>query len=174
MASFEIERVYIPEQEDLSGYSKPYTGNAVPAVEPVVQAAYEEEAAPEPKPRRRFRVPPAAVEAVLIIVMALFVVGLIMSNVRLNEVASGTSELKKELAQLRDEEKKLRSQYNTSLDLQSVEILATSQYAMSVPDSSQIVYVSLPKSDKAEVIGGQGRFIRGIKQIISDAASLFQ
>lgn len=168
MASFEIERVYLPDGET-SQYSPLYDGNAVQAPAPL---AYEEPAeaeAPLPKRAKKPRIPVLLVEAVSIVLMFAMVAGLILSNIRLNEVATEAAKYKKELTLLKDREKKLQSQYNTSLDLKSIEALATDQYAMAPPTSSQIVYVNLIKEDKAEVLNRSGGIFGWLKSLFSPA-----
>lgn len=164
MASFEIERIILPAGET-DPYIPTFDGTAVPAPRPRPQVLPKLHTAPRPRVRRKLRLPMLAVQAVSICVMAVMVVSLIMSNIRLTEVATEAAKYKKELTLLQEREKKLQSQYNTTLDLKSIEATATNDYAMTPPTSSQIVYLNLSREDKAQVLTGIGEGIfSGIRQ----------
>lgn len=104
-----------------------------------------------------------AVSALMILV--------IFSYMRLYEISAETSEYKNELARLTKSNASLAAEYENSVDLGAVELLALTRLGMRYPSSSQIVYVNLSGPDRAEVLAQQtttGR-LSGILQSVKNS-----
>ena len=154
MSAFENERKEPSELYNSAYYAVDNRGNAAPTIKPRVVERPGRDAHEAPRPRVNVKVRSQAplIELAGVFAMLCLVLALIFSNVRFSEVSTDAAELKSQLRVLKEEEKSLRNQYITSLDLNDVEYIATSEYGMAAPDSSQIVYLKLPRQDKAEIL----------------------
>jgi hypothetical protein len=154
VAAFTIERIDPSKLNDSGVFVPVYTGNAVPAARPRIA----EEPQHEPQKERRIQLDQAVrpgvplFEIFALLVTYALVLSLIFSYVRLNEISNDTAELRSQLLSLKEEEKNLRNRFHASYDLKEVENQAINDFGMTTPDSSQIVYLNLPREDKAEVL----------------------
>ncbi len=96
---------------------------------------------------------------------AALLVLVIFSYVRLYEITSANDDLRAELATIQQENAEMANRYTGIIDLNAVELIATSQLGMQRPVQDQIVYVDLGNSDKAVIIESQG------ESIVSSAAN---
>lgn len=94
--------------------------------------------------------------------MLLFLV--VFSYVRLFEVSSESADLQAQLEAVNEKNNKMSAEYEKVLDLNQVKLVATSQCGMKQADKSQIVYISLGNSDKAEIVKSE---TGGLKKVIS-------
>ena len=97
-------------------------------------------------------------------VVMLFLV--IFSYVRLYEAQSAVSDLKETKTLLTEEQQRLRSQYENSLDLEAIEARAL-ELGMRQPLPSQIVYVEVAAGDSVEL--GEVQEERNLFEQIYDA-----
>lgn len=88
----------------------------------------------------------------------------IFSYVRLYEISSANDELKTELTRIETENTEMKNHYTDIIDLNAVELIATSQLGMQRPAQDQIVYIDLGNADKAVIIDSQG------ENVLSSAA----
>lgn len=137
----------------------------------------------QPKRRRTVRkvrtklavAPFAFVGSAIALLLLLFVV---FSYVRLYEAKSEAGELRTQLSDLNEEQARLRSQYESALDLDRVETRAK-ELGMRKPGSSQIVYVQVDAGDSAEVYTAPRernvfeRVFDAFKSVFSDALEYF-
>ncbi len=162
MAAFEIERIDPQEYTGSHSYAPAFTGNAVPAYQPETKPIKAPERKEAPAPRIRPKVKKNAFLSKLQVITCaaalLLVIGLIISNMHLNEVTTQAAELKSEYNDLQQEERALQNRYNTTLDLKAIESTAKNEYGMVSPDSSQIVYLELSRQDKVEILASKGPF----------------
>jgi len=176
VAAFEIERIDPQEYTGSQTYVPAFTGNAVPAYQPKTQPIKaperKESAAPRVKPRVKKHTFLSRLQVFMCAAAVLLVVGLIVSNMHLNEVTTKAAELKSEYNDLKQEERALQNRYNTTLDLKSIESTAKSEYGMISPDSSQIVYLELSRQDKVEILTPSGPFDSFVEKISGFAAAV--
>ena len=89
---------------------------------------------------------------------------IIFSNARLNEAGNAVIALETRLAQLQEEQMRLQSEYEKSVDLATIEAIATTELGMSRPVSGQTVYINLSGEDRGEVLTArQGHFGRAAR-----------
>lgn len=74
----------------------------------------------------------------------------IFGYVRLYEASAAITSMENEISTLQDEQDKLQSVYEDKFDLTAVEQQAT-ELGMVYPKSSQVVYVNLSGTDRAEI-----------------------
>ena len=122
-------------------------------------SAARERVREDPLPRERVRararqkeLAPDFSVAVCIIAAfcALFV--MLFSYVRTYETNTKLSKLEQEYGELREENNQLRSQYDSMLDLRTIEQEATERLGMTKPAAGQTVYVNLSGTDRGEVL----------------------
>ncbi len=82
--------------------------------------------------------------------VAFMAILVIFGYVRLYEASAAVSSMKNEISTLQDEQTKLQSVYEDKFDLNAVEQRAT-ELGMVYPKSSQVVYVNLNGTDRAEI-----------------------
>lgn len=128
---------------------------------------YENSSAVKTKPETQVvkahsRVPLASVLGFAAVTVLLFLV--VFSYVRLYEVSAEASQLQDRLETLETDNAKMSAEYKRVLDLNQVKLVATSQLGMKPADKSQIVYISLGNSDKAEIVKNE---TGGIKKVIA-------
>lgn len=83
----------------------------------------------------------------------------IFSYVQLYEISAANDQLRRDLANIEAENVEMMNHYTGIVDLNAVELIATSQLGMQRPAQDQIVYVDLGNSDKAVIIDSQGENI---------------
>ena len=79
--------------------------------------------------------------------MGVFAVLLLFSYVQLTTISQQVVELRSEMTALQSEEAKLRTAYELSYDLSSIEETMTASGAMVRPQNGQVVYVDLSEPD---------------------------
>lgn len=130
---------------------KNYTSTAEPLDLPRELPEEKGDKQREQKVRVRAKIqfsPVALVCAAIALVMLVLV---IYSYVQLYETSSHVSELKAELASVQEENIKLQSQYEGSINLTMIEYKAK-QLGMKQPSANQVVYLNITGTDKGEVI----------------------
>ena len=120
------------------------------------------------QPVRKTRAKPAFSPFALLggamVCVMLFLV--VFSYVRLYEAQSAVSDLKETKTLLTEEQQRLRSQYENSLDLEAIEARAL-ELGMRQPLPSQIVYVEVAAGDSVEL--GEVQEERNLFEQIYDA-----
>ena len=123
-----------------------------------------ERAKPVRRVKTRLAIAPFTVLGTAVAVVMLFLV--IFSYVRLYEAQSAVSDLKETKTLLTEEQQRLRSQYENSLDLEAIEARAL-ELGMRQPLPSQIVYVEVAAGDSVEL--GEVQEERNLFEQIYDA-----
>ena len=123
-----------------------------------------ERAKPVRRVKTRLAIAPFTVLGTAVAVVMLFLV--IFSYVRLYEAQSAVSDLKETKTLLTEEQQRLRSQYENSLDLEAIEARAL-ELGMRQPLPSQIVYVEVAAGDRVEL--GEVQEERNLFEQIYDA-----
>ena len=123
-----------------------------------------ERAKPVRRVKTRLAIAPFTVLGTAVAVVMLFLV--IFSYVRLYEAQSAVSDLKDTKSTLTEEQQRLRSQYENSLDLEAIEARAL-ELGMRQPLPSQIVYVEVAAGDSVEL--GEVQEERNLFEQIYDA-----
>ena len=123
-----------------------------------------ERAKPVRRVKTRLAIAPFTVLGTAVAVVMLFLV--IFSYVRLDEAQSAVSDLKETKTLLTEEQQRLRSQYENSLDLEAIEARAL-ELGMRQPLPSQIVYVEVAAGDSVEL--GEVQEERNLFEQIYDA-----
>lgn len=110
-----------------------------------------------------------------VMVTACMLILVIFGYVQLYEASQRVSDLKSELSELRQEQIVLESVYDSSIDLDYVEMQAEA-LGYGVPDRDQIQYLNLVGEDKAEIytVKKQNIFQRVIGAIESSATGLVE
>lgn len=101
------------------------------------------------KVKAKLAIAPFALVGVLVAVVLLTMV--IYSYVQLYEASSRVGELTEELTAIQVENGKLRSSYESGIDLTLIELEAK-QLGMKMPSSNQEVYLNISNTDRGEVI----------------------
>lgn len=84
---------------------------------------------------------------------AAFLIMLVISGyVQLYEATSEVADLNDELEAVQQEQATLQSQYESKIDLEYVEQVATTQLGMLQPAPNQVVYLDLCEPDHAEIV----------------------
>ena len=148
------------------------------------QLQREEVLRPRPmvRPRERVReaglVSPFAVVGFLAV--GVFAVLLLFSYVQLTTISQQVVELRSEMTALQSEEAKLRTAYELSYDLSSIEETMTASGAMVRPQNGQVVYVDLSEPDTVtffnqdEAAAGLDGMFESVKSIASEIVAYFQ
>lgn len=123
-----------------------------------------ERAKPVRRVKTRLAIAPFTMLGTAVAVVMLFLV--IFSYVRLYEAQSAVSDLKETKTLLTEEQQRLRSQYENSLDLEAIEARAL-ELGMRQPLPSQIVYVEVAAGDSVEL--GEVQEERNLFEQIYDA-----
>lgn len=103
----------------------------------------------QPKQKAKLEVAPFTVVGVLVAVFLMAMV--IYGYVQLYEATSRVGELNDQVTALQIENGKLRSNYESSIDLNLIELQAK-QLGMKMPASNQQVYLNISNTDCGEVI----------------------
>ena len=124
----------------------------------------------EPQQQREVRVVKAHSQVPVTSIMgfvaaAALLMLVIFSYVRLYEISSANDELRTDLTRIEAENAEMMNHYTGIIDLNAVELIATSQLGMHRPVQDQIVYVDLGNTDKAVIIDSQG------ENVVSSAAN---
>ena len=154
------------------------------------QLQREEVLRPRPmvRPRERAVVRPRVREAGLVspfavvgfLAVGVFAVLLLFSYVQLTTISQQVVELRSEMTALQSEEAKLRTAYELSYDLSSIEETMTASGAMVRPQNGQVVYVDLSEPDtetffnQDEVASGLDGMFESVKSIASEIVAYFQ
>ena len=105
---------------------------------------------------------------------------LLFSYVQLTTISQQVVELRSEMTALQSEEAKLRTAYELSYDLSSIEETMTASGAMVRPQNGQVVYVDLSEPDTVtffnqdEVASGLDGMFESVKSIASEIVAYFQ
>ena len=127
---------------------------------------------------RRDWFPPFAVVGFLAV--GVFAVLLLFSYVQLTTISQQVVELRSEMTALQSEEAKLRTAYELSYDLSSIEETMTASGAMVRPQNGQVVYVDLSEPDTVtffnqdEAVAGLDGMFESVKSIASEIVAYFQ
>ena len=126
-----------------------YRSNAVPKPRPAVLP--EEKPVPQAKraPKAKLTIAPAAVLGLVLAALLLLMV--VHSYVQLYETTGRVDELTEQLAEAREDTAKLRSTYESRIDLAAIEARAK-ELGMTLPSSRQTVYLNVAGADHAEVL----------------------
>lgn len=100
------------------------------------------------KVKAKLAVAPFAVIGVMVVLMLALMV--VMGYVRLYEAKSVTGDLNDKIATTTEENSRLRSQYESLVDFDQIELYATS-HGMQKPTGAQTVYVNVPHQDVAQI-----------------------
>ena len=105
---------------------------------------------------------------------------LLFSYVQLTTISQQVVELRSEMTALQSEEAKLRTAYELSYDLSSIEETMTASGAMVRPQNGQVVYVDLSEPDTVtffnqdEAVAGLDGMFESVKSIASEIVAYFQ
>lgn len=150
-----------------------YSGSAAPEI----QHPGLPEERPLPQKKRRVKVKAAIAPAAVVglVVVACLLILVVFGYVQLYEATERVSSLQSKLSQLQGEQVILESLYEGSIDLPYIEERAA-ELGLSLPSSSQTVYVNLSGSDRAEIYSVQkvNIFQRIIQAIESSASGLVE
>lgn len=121
----------------------------LPEERPVVREQRPQKAV-RPKPQIR---PLSSGFTVVGLLTAAFLIMLVISGyVQLYEATSEVADLNDELEAAQQEQATLQSQYESKIDLDYVEQVATTQLGMLQPAPNQVVYLDLCEPDHAEIV----------------------
>ncbi len=132
--------------------------------------------APAKKVRFKLSVSPFAVFGTMAVVVMLFLV--IFSYVSMFEVRNDIGELEREKASLSQQQEKLRSQYESSIDLTQIEARAL-ELGLCQPMAEQVRYVHIGEGDKTEVYSSDedrnmiGQVYDAFKGVFTDVVEYF-
>lgn len=169
------ERRYYNGAAAYDVYSGSYYSSAareLPRREPQRRGLPQEQ--PQPQRRQRVRAKTAVAPFTLfgMAVVACMLVLVVFGYVQLFEATSDVSDLKAELATLRQEKVQLQAKYDAKIDLRTISQRAA-ELGLSEPKDKQIVYVSLAGSDRAEIFEEErtnvvGEIISAVEERIFD------
>lgn len=140
---------------------------------------FEENEAPKPKrqkqesvkvaarPRKRAatkqRIAPFGVIGV--VMAGLMLVLVLMGNVQLAAISNESSKVQERIADLQNDEAKLKIQYERTFELDKVEQYAVNQLGMIPASSGRVYYLNGSTPDKAEIIHGTENNVGVIESI---------
>lgn len=147
-----MARNQLPEIDGSVAYQVyPNRLNGSAAVQPIPAALPEEK--PEPKkqkaPKAKLTIAPFAAVGLAVVVFLLAMV--LYGYVQLYEVTNRAGELRTELTAAQSETAKLRSAYESKINLDEIEARAK-ELGMSQPSAKQTVYVNVAGADCAQVL----------------------
>lgn len=121
------------------------------AAKPIPAALPEEKLAPKKQraPKAKLTLAPFAAVGLAVVVFLLAMV--IYSYVQLYETTNRAGELRQELAEAEADMNKLRSAYESKINLDEIEARAK-ELGMSQPTAKQTVYLNVAGADRAEVL----------------------
>lgn len=151
------------ERDFYSNGNAAYDVYSYGGVNVVRETEYQLPQEPEVQPQKQSRQRPAKAHSQVPVtsvlgfaVAAALLMLVIFSYVRLYEITSANDDLKTQLAAIEAENAEMSNRYTGIVDLNAVELIATSQLGMQRPVQDQIVYVDLGNTDKAVIIDSQG------------------
>ena len=118
----------------------------------------ERPAAPQRKPKQKARPrvhlhPISSGFTIVCLLTAAFLILLVISgSVQLYEATSEVADLNDELAAAQQTQTTLQNQFESKIDLDYVEQVATTQLGMLQPAPNQVVYLDLCEPDHAEIV----------------------
>ena len=124
-------------------------GSAVPKPQPAQLPEEKPIHHAKPAPKAKPAIAPVAVIGLVLAAVLLLLV--VYSYVQLYEATDRVGELQQELASAQAETAKLRSTYESRIDLSAIEARAK-ELGMTQPSSRQIVFLNIPGADHAEVL----------------------
>ncbi len=126
-----------------------YRSNAVPKPRPAKLP--EEKPLPHAKkaPKAKLAIAPLAVVGLVVTTVLLLMV--VYSYVQLYEATDRAGALSRELSSTQAETAKLRSAYESRIDLAEIEAKAR-EFGMMQPSTRQTVYLNIPGADHAEIL----------------------
>ena len=129
---------------------------AIPQAPEPARALPDEAQAPRTNtiPRRRLKISP--VTAIGMLVLALLLVMLVNGFVQYYEATSRVGELQTQLAEENEIISKLRSKYESQIDLKQIEMKAK-ELGMRQPLQKQTVYINVSGADHTEVLAVDDR-----------------
>lgn len=101
---------------------------------------------------------------------------IIMSYIRLTELSDKTSELTAELGVLKEQEAKLRLEYESAFDLNQIEEYAINILGMVKAGDNQVYYLRSRSDDKAVILEDEGNkkgILDTISSLLSSLADFF-
>lgn len=135
----------------------------------------EERLQPQRVRRVKAKAAVAPVAVVGMMVVACMLILVVFGYVQLYEATTRVSQLKSELSALQQEQVILESLYESSIDLDYIEMRAA-ELGMGVPNREQTVYLNLSGSDQAEIYSVEqaNLFQRILRAIESSASGLVE
>ena len=130
-------------------YSVRFNGSA--AVQPLPAQLPEEQPLQQPKIKQRARLAIAPFAAVGLAVVAVLLIMVVYSYVQLCEAKSEVGALNRQLSSAEQEATKLRSAYESRIDLTQIEQQAR-KLGMRQPTARQTVYLNISGADHTEVL----------------------
>lgn len=130
-------------------YERPFDGSA--AVQPIPAALPEEKVSPKKQkaPKAKLEIAPLAAIGLAVVVFLLAMV--LYSYVQLYEATNRAGDLRAELTAAQNETAKLRSAYESRINLDEIEARAK-ELGMNTPTAKQTVYINVAGADRAEVL----------------------
>ena len=117
-------------------------------------------------------VAPFAVFGILVAAM-IFVVG-IMAQIRLVDISNSAVELNNSIAQLQQEQVKLKIAYESAFNLAEIEEYAISELGMQKASADQVVYIDTSAADKAVVhLASADSFVDKVSDFLTGLVSYF-
>ena len=126
-----------------------YRSNAVPKPRPAVLP--EEKPLPRQKPVHRAKLTIAPLAVLGLAAAAVLLLLVVYSYVQLYEATDRAGELSKQLSSTQADTAKLRSTYESRIDLTEIEARAR-ELGMTQPSARQTVYLNIAGADHAEVL----------------------
>lgn len=130
-------------------YERPFDGNT--AAQPIPAALPEEKVSSKKQkaPKAKLEIAPLAAIGLAVVVFLLAMV--LYSYVQLYEATNQAGDLRAELTAAQNETAKLRSAYESRINLDEIEARAK-ELGMSTPTAKQTVYINVAGADRAEVL----------------------
>lgn len=126
-----------------------------------IEYEYSKIAAPRPRKARNKRDIKGAITVCLLCVMSLAAAGLMIKGllvrIELAEQSDLGVDLKQQLESLREDNRRLRIRYESSIDLDRLEDYARNELGMQRPSKSQTKNIDTDTRDKATVLGDSGK-----------------
>ena len=160
---------------DMDGF-----GTSAYAAIPEIEYAPEQEQEPRRRPRPRpvpreqtkYGVSPLAILGFMLAGVMLVLV--LLSYVKMADVAYTTTQLEDRLAELTLEERKLQIAYEEAFDINEIEEYAIHELGMVKPADAQIDTIDVSSGDKAVVLASGEESEGGAEEFVSFIASLLE
>ncbi len=124
-------------------------GSAVPQPRPAQLPEEKPLRQPKKAPKARLSIAPMAIVGLAVVAVLLLMV--VYSYVQLYETTGRAGELRAELSAAQADTAKLRSTYESRIDLAAIEARAK-ELGMTMPSTRQTVYLNIAGADHAEVL----------------------